>query len=182
MDRRSFIAGAAAAAAFPLSAYASPGIPASPDLVGAFRAVPGVSEGNGPGTLHVLFAPWCHVSPTLYRQSRPFLRKLTIRWIPFSGGQPEGSEAVERLLSNPFPSSVASAFTPLQPLGVRPATPKADAQDASVHSRIEPRLVRDTGRGLVTPTLAYLTKGGMARVIPGGIGPEELEAIAAVAG
>lgn len=181
MDRRAFISGAAAATAFPAHAVVEAGIPASPDLVTAFRSVPGITEGSGPGTLHILFAPWCHVSPALYSRSRGHLRQLTFRWIPFSGGQPEGSEATERLLSSPFPSSLASVFTPLKPLGVKPTTPKADAQDAAVYSRIEPLVVRDAGGGLVTPTLAYLTRGGRARLIRGGVGPDDLDYIASAA-
>lgn len=181
MDRRAFISALGAAAAFPFPAAASVGLPASPDLVAAFRSVPGITEGKGPGTLHVLFAPWCRVSPSLYRDTRSFLDALAFHWIPFSGGQPEGSEATERLLSNPFPSSLASAFTPLRPLAARPSTPKADAQDAAVYSRIAPLVARDSGGGLVTPTLAYLTRGGRARLIRGGIGLRELDAIASVA-
>lgn len=181
MDRRTFIASLAAAAVYPAAARAEPGVPASPGLIDAFRSVAGISEGNGRGTLHILFAPWCHVSPQMYRDSREFLGELTFRWIPFSGGQPEGSEATERLLKSPRASSISTAFTPLQRLAAKPSTPLADAQDMAVRSRIEPQVIRDAGSGIVTPTLAYSFGSDRVRLILGGIGKEQMAEIARIA-
>ena len=182
MDRRTFIASLAAATLLPAGqAMAEPGIPASPDLIDAFMAVPGITEGRG-GTLHVLFAPWCHISPRIYRDSRGLLDRMSIRWIPFSGGQPEGSEAVERLLRSPRASSLSSVFTNLQPLAVKPSTPLSDAQDMAVFSRIEPKVIRDGGAGIVTPTLAYKFGSDRARLVLGGVGVSGLEEIARIVG
>lgn len=182
MDRRSFLAIIAAAAAVPSAALAAePGLPASLQLLDAFRSVSGIEEGSGKGTLHILFAPWCHVSPQLYRDSRPYLSRLRLRWIPFSGGQPEGSEGTERLLRAGTASAVPQAFVPMQPLAVRPATPLADAQDAAVAGRIQPQVLRDSGKGLVTPTLAYGFGDGRVRLVRGGIAGSDFEVISAIA-
>lgn len=183
MDRREFLAVLAAAAAAPASAFAAalPGIPASPQLLDAFRSVRGIEEGSGAGTLHILFAPWCHVSPMMYRYSRAYLSQIRLRWIPFSGGQPEGSEGTERLLASGTASAVQQSFVPLQPLAVQPATPLADAQDAAVAARIEPLVLRDSGRGIVTPTLAYGIGDGRARLVRGGLHQEDFATIGRVA-
>lgn len=181
MDRRTFIAGLAAAAAAPQAAFAAPGISASPSLIEAFRSVTGIHEGSGGGTLHILFAPWCYVSPQLYRETRAFTGMLSLRWIPFSGGQPEGSEATERLLRSPHAASVAAAFTTLKPLAARMPTPLADAQDLAVETGIVPQIIRDSGRGAVTPTVAYSFGGGRVRLLLGGPGPGDLAQIARIA-
>jgi len=179
ITRRGLMA-AGAAMAVPGGARAL-GLPAGPDLERAMSSLVGIAEGHGPGTLHVLFAPWCHVSPELYRVSRGILGSLTIRWIPFSGGQPEGREATEILLRNMEPSLVPAAFSPLRPSGVRLATPLCDAQDSAVARSIEPLVIRDTGRALATPTMAYRFRDGRVRVVPGGVTGEQLRLIAGLA-
>jgi len=176
MDRRTFIA-AAALLMTGGRATASVGIPASPALLAAFSSVYGIQEGRGP-LLHVLFTPWCHVSPEFYRESRPFLDRLTLNWIPFSGGQPEGSEALERLLRRPGPASLPGVFTKVRAGSSNVSTPLADQQDAAVQSVIAPVLIRDTGLSLVSPTMVYAI-GERIRVVRGGIRKSELEKIAA---
>jgi len=179
MDRRSFLA-ILAAAAVPSPAFAEPGVAASPQLLSAFRSVRGIEEGRGPATLHILFAPWCHVSPQMYRDSRPYLSALRLRWIPFSGGQPEGKDGTERLLRDGTPSGVPQSFVPIQPLAVRPPTPLADAQDAAVAGLIEPQVLRDSGMGLVTPTLAYGFGEGRVRLVRGGLHPADFGLISKI--
>jgi len=180
ITRRGLIAAAAASLAVTGEARAL-GLPAGPDLERAMTSLAGIGEGHGPGTLHVLFAPWCHVSPDLYRASRGVLGHLTIRWIPFSGGQPEGKEATEILLRNMEPSLVPAAFSPLRPSAVRLPTPLCDAQDATVARSIEPLVIRDTGRALATPTMVYRFRDGRVRVVPGGVTAEQLRIIAGLA-
>jgi len=179
LTRRTLIAAATALAAIPGRALAL-GLPAGPDVVDAFASMPAIREGRGPGTLHILFASWCPVSPMLYRETRGILDRLTLRWIPMSGGQPEGKESAEILLRNMDPALVPSAFLPLQPLGASMATPLCDRQDAMVASLLEPLLIRDTSRPLATPTLAYRLTDGRARVIPAGVSLDQLRQIAAL--
>jgi len=180
ITRRTLIAASAAFAAAPGRANAL-GLPAGPDVLGAFSSLQGISEGRGRATLHVLFAPWCHVSPTLYRESRGILDRLTLRWIPMSGGQPEGKESAEVLLRNMDPALVPSAFVPLRPLGVAMRTPLCDQQDAMVSRLLEPLLIRDTGRPLTSPTLAYRYLDDRVRVIPAGLSRDQLRQVAELA-
>lgn len=177
MRRRDFIL-AAAAAITPLPALAAPGVGASQALEAAFWKAHGIQEGSGRGNLHVLFAPWCHVSAELWNASRAFTDTLSFRWIPFSGGQPEGLAGTEALLASPFPSSIPAAFTTIRAGSTPGATPLADAQDRVVASYIEPAVIRDSGAGLVSPTLVYRLRDGRVRVVRGGIGAVHLQEIA----
>jgi|HigsolmetaAR201D_1030396.scaffolds.fasta_scaffold06864_3 hypothetical protein len=182
ITRRSFVAGLAAglsiAGASPVAAV---GLPAGPDLEAAFASMTALTEGRGRGVVHILYAPWCHASPSIYRESRKALSWVTLRWIPFSGGQPEGRESVEVLLRNMDPALIPSTFTTIRPLGDPMPTPLCDRQDAEVERLVAPLVIRDTGRVLRTPTLAYRFRDGRVRVIPGGIGLEEFRKIAELA-
>lgn len=182
MKRRQFIGGALAASALPAAANANVGYSASPELIKAFRSVPGVIEGLGGGTLHVLFAPWCHVSPTFYNVSREFVLggRLTLNWIPFSGGQPEGSNAMEAFLQNPDPAYIPAMFTGIRNGTQKGSTPLADAQDRRVIDILQPILIRDSGAGMRSPTFAY-AMGETVRLLPGGIYKKELELISRAA-
>ena len=181
MKRRTLLTAAALAATFARArAQPLPGLPAGPDLLASAAGLRGVSEGTGGGTVHVLFTPWCHVSPDIWRATRGSLGAARIHWIPFSGGQPEGSQSVERFLSNPSPGAVPALFTRLQPLAFRPPTPLSDAQDAAV-SGFASLAIRDTGHGLVTPTIVYSFGSGRVRVVPGGLSADDFLRIAASA-
>jgi hypothetical protein len=180
MLRREFIAGAGALAA--TGAAASPvGIPAAPDLLAAAASLRGATEGSGSGTIHVLFTPWCPISPQLWKASRSSPGLARIHWVPFSGGQPEGREAVERFLRDPSPRAVQQIFVKLQQLAFLPPTPLSDSQDAAI-STIAPLIIRDTGRGMVTPTIIYSMGQERVRVVPGGISESQFLEIARVAG
>lgn len=179
MNRRTFLVSAAAlAASGPASAA---GMSAAPDAVRAFGSLSAIHEGGQGGTVHVLFAPWCTYSARFYRQSRAYAGRASFRWIPISGGLPEGSEATERLLSNPRPESLSAAFTPLPRAAVAPSTPLSDQQDSALVSRLMPLIVRDTGRGVQTPTIAWQIGGGQARMATGSVTDAELAQIVASA-
>lgn len=167
MLRRSFIAGISAGFLGGRAAAAQLGLAAAPDLLSAVQTLQGADEGSGGPTIHILFTPWCHLSPEIWRNTRS-LRGVSIRWIPFSGGQPEGREAVDRFLRNPSASSVPRIFTDLQPIAMLPPTPLSDMQDAGIN-RLAPIVIRDTGRNLVTPTIIYTLGTDRVRVVPGGI-------------
>lgn len=175
MMRRSFITGAIASLVAGPASAAPVGLAAAPDLLGAVRSLQGATEGGG-ATIHVLFTPWCHVSPEIWRNTRG-LRGVAIRWLPFSGGQPEGREAVDRFLQNPSASAVPRIFTRLQPIAVVPPTPLSDRQDAVIE-RLAPIVIRDTGTNLVTPTIVYTMGPDRVRVVPGGISAADFVEIA----
>lgn len=180
MLRRTFVAGAAAALAAGRASAAPVGLPAAPDLLGAVRSLQGATEGGGRATIHVMFTPWCHVSPEIWKNTRG-LRGVAIRWLPFSGGQPEGREAVDRFLQNPSASAVPRIFTRLQPIAIVPPTPLSDRQDAAI-DRLAPIVIRDTGMNLVTPTIVYTLGPDRVRVVPGGISAADFLEIARNAG
>lgn len=181
MKRRTFIAGSAAMLAAG-SANAYPvGLPAAPDLLAMAASMRGVYEGSGNGTVHVLFTPWCSISPQLWRASRAIVGVARIHWIPFAGGQPEGAEAVNRFFQDPSPHAVQQIFVRLQPIAHREPTPLSDSQDADI-ARIEPLIIRDTHRVLVTPTIIYSIGQDRVRVVPGGISEAQFLEIARVAG
>lgn len=182
MLRRTFLQSAALSLAVPSVAMSAPvGIPAAPDLLAAAAGMRGVTEGAGRGTIHVMFTPWCPVSPQLWKASRSSPGLARIHWIPFSGGQPEGREAVDRFLRDPSPRAIPQIFVKLQPLAFLPPTPLSDAQDMAL-SRVAQLVIRDTGRGMVTPTIVYSIGADRVRVVPGGISEEQFLEIARVAG
>jgi hypothetical protein len=182
--RRSLIFGAPAAI-FATQVYARTpdvGRSAGPDVLSAVNSLPGVSEGHGRGTLTILFAPWCHVSPTLYGVTRGFLNDLTLRWVPFSGGQPEGRIGTERILASGSAGSLARNFIPAgSQADVSIPTPLSDAQDERMR-QVERVLVTETGRPLSTPTLVYMRSDERYRVILGGVDAVDLRNIADVIG
>lgn len=182
MNRREFISGVVAAGLLPSSANSMVGYSASPELIRAFRSVPGIIEGLGGGTLHVLFAPWCPVTPLFYNESREVVAsgRLTLNWIPSSGGQPEGSLAIENLLRNPDAHNIPSTFTSIRSGTAKGNTPLADAQDKRIVEVLEPAIIRDSGMGMKSPTFAY-AMGESVRLLPGGIYKKELELIARAA-
>lgn len=161
-------------------AFAEPGISAAPDLFAAVSGLRGVSEGAGRGMMHILYAPWCSVSPQLYRDTRPFAGRLRINWIPFSGGQPEGKVGTEFLLRSGSPSDIPNSFTAIRPLRPIASTPIADAQDSALDA-IMPLYYRDAGGSLSTPTIFYRMAGDRIRVVKGAPQPHHIEQIALVA-
>jgi len=180
ISRRTFVF-AAAATALSRPAFAL-GLPAGLDLESSFARLTAIREGRGSGTLHVLFAPWCHISPSIYADSRTILDRLTIRWIPFSGGQPEGREPTEILLRNGDPALLSAVFSVPGSRHVPMATPLCDEQDSAVARLVSPLVIRDTGHVLSTPTLAYRMQDRRVRVIPGGITRAQFEDIARLVG
>ncbi|MNU37021.1 hypothetical protein D3C71_256430 [compost metagenome] len=181
MKRRTFIAGGAALLAAPSAANAAPvGLPAAPDLLAMAASMRGTVEGTGGGMVHILFTPWCHVSPRIWKATRGILGATRIHWIPFSGGQPEGREAVDRFFRDPSPHAVQQIFVRLQPVAHIVPTPLSDSQDEAI-DRIASLLIRDTGRGMVTPTIIYAMGGDRVRVVPGGIDEGQFLEIARVA-
>lgn len=185
MERRRFMIGVAtltAAHGFAATrpAFAEPGISAAPDLFAAFTGLRGVSEGSGRGTMHVLYAPWCPISPELYRDTRAFTGRLRINWIPFSGGQPEGKVGTEFLLRSGSPSDIPNSFTTIRPLQPIASTPLADAQDAALDA-VMPFYYRDAGGSLMTPTVLYRMAGDRIRIVKGAPQPHHIEQIALVA-
>ncbi|MBY3151015.1 hypothetical protein HFO56_01035 [Rhizobium laguerreae] len=184
MQRRHFIIGSAAlAAAFACigEASAEPGISAAPDLLSAVMGLRGVSEGAGRGTMHILYAPWCPRSPELYNDTRAFLGRLRVNWIPFSGGQLEGKTGTELLLRSGSPSDIPNSFTMLRPLKPIASTPLADAQDAALNGAVMPLYYRDAGGSLYTPTVFYSMPGDRIRVVKGAPQPQHIEQIALLA-
>jgi hypothetical protein len=180
MLRRSFIASAAVALLSGRASAAPVGLPVAPDLLGAVRSLQGATEGSGGATIHIMFTPWCHISPEIWNNTRS-LRGVSIRWLPFSGGQPEGREAVDRFLQNPSASAVPRIFSRLHPLAMFPPTPLSDMQDDRI-ARLAPLVIRDTGRNLVTPTIVYTLGPERVRVVLGGISAADFLEIARYAG
>lgn len=184
LKRRSLILGAPAAI-FATQVHGQTrdvGRSVGPDLLSAVNSLPGVTEGHGRGTLTILFAPWCHVSPTLYGVTRGFLNEISLRWVPFSGGQPEGRVGTERILASGSAGSLARNFIPAgsQPEISQP-TPLSDAQDQRMR-QVERVVVTETGQPLATPTLVYARFDERYRVILGGVDAVELRNIANVIG
>lgn len=182
LKRRSLIFGAPAAifATQALGQTRDVGRSVGPELLAAVNSLPGVMEGNGRGTLTILFAPWCHVSPTLYGVTRGFLSEISLRWVPFSGGQPEGRIGTERILAGGSAGLLARNFIPAGSQSqVSTPTPLSDAQDQRM-TQVERVIVRETGRSLVTPTLVYKRFDDRYRVILGGVDAVDLRNIADV--
>jgi hypothetical protein len=185
MQRRRFIIGMATLAAAQglvatRDAFAEPGISAAPDLYAGITSLRSVSEGAGRGEMHILYAPWCPVSPELYRNTRTFTGRLRINWIPFSGGQPEGKVGTEFLLRSGSPSDIPNSFTTIRRLEPISFTPLADAQDAALDA-VMPLYYRDAGGSLRTPTVFYRMAGDRIRVVKGAPQPHHIEQIALVA-
>ncbi len=168
MDRRSFLGLLAATPIYFISetASASPGISAAPDLFAAFTSLRGVYEGAGRGTMHVLFAPWCSVTPELYRDTRSVLGRMRIKWMPFSGGQPEGRYGTEYLLRSGDPADLPRSFTRIRSVMPISNTPMSDAQDAALSTAL-PLYYRDAGGSLSTPTILYKMAGDRIRLVRG---------------
>jgi thioredoxin-related protein len=61
-----------------------------------------------------------------------------------------------------------------------PPTPLSDAQDEAIE-RMTHLIIRDTGRGMVTPTIIYSMGTDRVRVVPGGIDERQFLDIARVA-
>lgn len=182
LNRRSLIF-AAPAAIFATQVQAQNrdvGRSVGPAIYQAVISLPGINEGHGRGTLTILFTPWCHVSPTLYGVTRGFLNEISLRWVPFSGGQPEGRIGTERILSGGNASSLARNFIPA---GTEPnisqSTPLSDAQDERMR-QVERTIVSETGQPVTTPTLIYERFDGRFRAVLGGVNAHDLRAIANV--
>jgi hypothetical protein len=182
LKRRSLILGAPAAifATQVRGQSRDVGRSVGPALLSAVNSLPGVIEGHGRGTLTILFAPWCHVSPTLYGTTRGFLNEISLRWVPFSGGQLEGRLGTERILASGTAGSLARNFIPAgtQP-DVSQPTPLSDAQDHRME-QVERIAVSETGQPLSTPTLLFVRFDGRYRAILGGVDAFDLRKIADV--
>lgn len=171
IDRRRLLKGIPAAifATVASSAHAEVGLSAGLDVLSAVQSLPGVTEGHGRGTLYILYAPWCSAVPGLYENTRGFLNEISFKWIPFSGGQPEGRTGVEALLSKGTTADIPRTFqTIVHGYTVKQSTPLSDAQDARM-SEVARLIVRDTGRSMATPTLVYRLQGDRVRIHPGGL-------------
>lgn len=180
LKRRSFVFGCPIAIFATHANARDVGRSVGPALLNALASMPSVREGNGRGTLNILFAPWCHVSPTLWHVTRGFLNEVSFNWIPFSGGQPEGRLGTERLLQAGNASVLSQSFVspgnaPLFSLH----TPLSDAQDARMKA-VERVLVTETGQPLSTPTLVYRRSDDRHRAILGGINAHDLRDIISV--
>ena len=180
MDRRAFMTALAGACLLPVSANAEPGVSAAPDLFAAFTGLRGVTEGAGRGTMHILFAPWCPVTPELYRDTRAYVGRMRINWMPFSGGQPEGRYGTEYLLRSGDPSDIQSSFTRIRDVRPISNTPLSDAQDVALDAII-PLYYRDVGGSIRTPTVFYRMAGDRIRVVKGAPQPKHIEQIALIA-
>lgn len=170
----------AAADAHAIPVASDTGMSASPALLAAVRALASVREGQGSGSVYIVYAPWCRVSPDIYRMTRAYLPSLRLNWIPFSGGQPEGKQGTEYLLRSGDPKAIPDSFVKLRPYAVIPATPLSDTQDAAVNAMLK-IFYRDIGYGLLTPTLFYAFDTDRVRVIRGLPSPEGLAKVAASA-
>jgi hypothetical protein len=175
--RRSLLMGVPAAffATMVRPALADVGTSAGLDVFKAVQPLPGVIEGNGRGTLYILYAPWCVEMPSFYDDTRGFLNKMAFKWIPFSGNQPEGKLGIEVLLSGGSPADIPKSFQKIVPgKAINQSFLSANAQDARVSAAI--RLIeRDTGRGMGTPTLVYRMDGDRVRIHPGGLTTKGLQ-------
>lgn len=182
MERRAFLTAFAISPLILASseASASPGISASPELFSAFTSLRGVSEGRGQGTMHVLFAPWCPLTPQLYEDTRPFLGRMRINWMPFSGGQREGRYGTEYLLESASAADVPKSFTRIGTVAPLAQTPLSDAQDAALSGMVH-LYYRDAGGSLRTPTIFYKMPGERIRVVKGAPEPRHIEEIANLA-
>jgi hypothetical protein len=182
LKRRSLVFGAPVAIFATQVMARDVGRSVGPALLGALAALQSVREGNGRGTINILFAPWCHVSPTLWGVTRGFLNEVSLNWIPFSGGQPEGKLGTEQLLQAGTPSALSSSFlSPGSVPSFSSPTPLSDAQDARMRS-VERVIVSETGQPLTTPTLVYRRFDDRHRAILGGINAHDLRDIISVVG
>ena len=167
--------------AFVGRAFANIGWSASPDLYAAFQGMPYIKDGTSSKLIYVLTTPWCPKSPELFRDSRGVVEsgQVSLAWIPFSGGQPEGSNAVQAFLEKSDKSSeIQSMFIGIKTGTAKGITPLADEMDHLVVTKLERMIIRDTGMGIKTPTLVYAI-GNSVRIIPGAINKEDIEKVAA---
>jgi hypothetical protein len=178
ISRRGLIVGLGASL-LAKQAYARIGWSASPELIKAFRSMPHIKDGTSSKLVYVLTTPWCPRSPELYESSRRIINsgQISFAWIPYSGGQPEGSNAVERLSSGNDVNHINSIFEPIKRGTVKQETPMSDRQDYLVSTTLESLIIRDTGMGIKTPTLVYAI-GSQVRIIPGSIDEKELQVVA----
>jgi hypothetical protein len=163
------------------SASAAIGLPAGPEAFSLLDGASGLVEGSGPGIAQILFTPWCSAVPGMFAASRSILGLLRLRWIPYSGGQPEGKETTEILLRNGSTSLIPGAFVSMHHADTRQATPLCDRQDAYMSRVIEPIIVRDTGGTVKIPTIVYRTGDGRVRLVGGSVSSDDFKAIALAA-
>lgn len=157
------------------------GLPAGPDVYGVLDGAAALVEGKGAGVVNIMFTPWCSAVPEMFAGTRAVLEAVRIRWIPYSGGMPEGKEATEILLRNPDPSLIPASFVAMHRADTRQATPLCDKQDAYVARAIEPIIVRDAGGSMKIPTLVYRIGGDRVRLVGGTITKDDIARIAALA-
>jgi len=178
ITRRGFIGGLGASM-FVTKAFARVGWSASPELLNAFKAMPHVQDGHVANVVYVLTTPWCPKSLELYEASRGVIAsgRVTFAWIPFSGGQPEGSNAVQQIMADPRAALIPDMFQPIKMGSTKEETPLADRQDYLVATTLASLIIRDTGMGIKTPTLVY-SIGSQVRIIPGAIDRGDIETVA----
>lgn len=159
--------------------FARIGWSASPELLQAFQSMPHIQDGTSSKLVYVLTTPWCPRSPELYKASRGVINsgQISFAWIPYSGGQPEGSNAVEKLFSGKEGIGIYNIFEPIKRGTVKYETPMSDRQDSLVSKTLESLIIRDTGMGVKTPTLVY-SIGSQVRIIPGAIDEKDIAIVA----
>jgi hypothetical protein len=156
------------------------GLSITPNLFNALEPLSSVVEGEGRGTLHILYAPWCHAVPPFYADTRPFLSAMRLRWIPFSGGQIEGKIGTENILESLDPAQVPLNFPVIgSPALKSRKTPLSDAQDVKV-AVFEKALIMETARQIYIPTMFYRMIDDRYRIIRGSIDASDLGYIAKV--
>ena len=183
MRRRTFLlalGGGALARAAPASANFDVGVSIARELFQAIETLDGVTEGAGLGTMHVLYAPWCHTMPQLWADTRSFMASVKIKWVPYSGNQPEGKFGTEMLLRSHDPASIPRSFTKIHSNLPAVPTPLADAQDLAL-GRMMTLVYRETSKSLVTPTIFYQRGNGRARIVRGAPDRETIAQIAMLA-
>lgn len=177
LSRRVFLAGGFSALIV-RPARARIGLSAAPDLYKAFQSVPHIKDGTSDKMAYVLTTPWCPRTPEFFDESRPVVEsgRMSLAWIPFSGGQPEGSNAIEEFFA--APENISSLFRPIKTGTAKGLTPTADRIDYLVATKLESLIIRDTGMGIKTPTIVYAI-GDSTRIIPGSIDLPDIEKVAA---
>jgi hypothetical protein len=180
ITRRDMIAGMLLTP-FVVSPAVAIGLPAGPEAYRSLDGLTGLMEGSGAGIAHILFTPWCSAVPGMFVASRSILSSLRLRWIPYSGSQPEGREASEILLRNGDPSLIPAAYVAMHQADTRQPTPLCDKQDAYMAKVVEPIIIRDVGGAIKIPTVIYRTPDGRVRILGGDVSKSDFAGIALAA-
>lgn len=180
ISRRTFFVGCAACFVASDAFARDVGLSVSPGLQQAALQLSGLDEGQGKGTLFILYAPWCHAVPDFYKETRPFLDRMKLRWLPFSGGQIEGKIATEKLLSTRDPAQIPLNFPIIgNEISTGVPTPLSDEQDEKIKV-FEKALIMETSHQIYIPTMLYKRADDRYRIIRGSINADDLAYIAQV--